>query len=179
MKLSVENLSNDASEQEVRRLFSSFGVVRSIDLTLGMLHSEKPGSGIVALEGDHADYVVAALNGRLFRGNTLRVKEVRVTQDSASSPKADAVRTATDAPSRHLQSQFRVASVVRLSHSESGQPDEWCRYTITSGASCIAGLHRGNVAEVTEYAENAAEAFNLRNQVRRGRPPAWSSRKKT
>ena len=65
-----------------------------------------------------------------------------------------------------------------LSEPEPGYSKDWCRYIIISGASRITGMHRGTVAEVTAYAEDMAEGFNMRSMARRGRSPIWASRNK-
>ncbi len=181
MKISIENLGSDTSELEIRRLFSSYGKVRSIKLALGPLHSKRPGSGIVEMEGDHATRIVAVLDRCLFKGAVLRVKEAETAEEAASpvegaaenqTPKADAD------PNNRTHNTLNVVSVEMIADSATGQPNDWCRYTITSGASSITGLRRGSVDEVTQYAEESAEAFNLRNMLKCGRPPAWSSRTK-
>lgn len=178
MMLSIENLSSDASEQEVSRLFASYGKVLSIKLSLGSLHSKYPGHGIVEIEGDQAKSIVAVLDRCLFKGTILRVKEFSGLDPVAApvdrSPQGSA--PTVDDRNNRSHNTLRVVSVEQLGDSESGLSDEWCRYTIRSGASCITGLRRGSIAEVKQYAEDSIEAFNQRNMLKSGMSQAWSSR---
>ena len=178
MMLSIENLSSDASEQEVSRLFASYGKVLSIKLSLGPLHSKYPGHGIVEIDGDHAKSIVAVLDRCLFKGTILRVKES--SRSDAAAPPAGRTpqgpAPTVDDRNNRSHNTLRVVSVERLRDSESGLSDEWCRYTIKSGASCITGLRRGSIADVKQYAEDAIEAFNQRNMLKSGMSQAWSSR---
>ena len=180
--LSIGNLSNDTDEKEIARLFSSFGKIRSIKFTLGPPHSRFPGSGFVELEGNDAKRVIAALDGSLLRGMSLRISEVYCSNKVSSSTTTDAPADTTPPisfPKGHSAYQpFRLISVERVSDPLLGQAQDWFRYTLISGTSRITGLHRGTLAEVTEFAENSTEAFNLRNRVKGGRSTAWSSRNK-
>ena len=83
-----------------------------------------------------------------------------------------------DASSDNLHKGYRVVSVRKTSDPALGKPDYWYRYTIVGGKSRITGLHRGTLAEVTEYAEECAEAFNLRSMATNARAVTWSSRNK-
>jgi hypothetical protein len=133
------------------------------------------------MEGDHATRIVAVLDRCLFKGAVLRVKEVESAEEAAAPVKGamEKQTSNTDAdPNNRIHNTLSVVSVERIADSVTGQPNDWCRYTITSGASSITGLRRGSVDEVTQYAEESAEAFNLRNMLKCGRPPAWSSRTK-
>lgn len=56
---------------------------------------------------------------------------------------------------------YRVVSVERV-NSTKDMPGTWCRYIVQRGASKIEGLHVGDVAEVTEHAENFVETLNER-----------------
>jgi hypothetical protein len=83
-----------------------------------------------------------------------------------------------DASSDKLHKGYRVVSVHKTTDPALGKPDCWYRYTIVGGKSRITGLHRGTLAEVTEYAEECAEAFNLRSMATNARAVTWSSRNK-
>ena len=83
-----------------------------------------------------------------------------------------------DASSDNLHKGYRVVSVHKTTDPALGKPDYWYRYTIVGGKSRITGLHRGTLAEVTEYAEECAEAFNLRSMAPNARALTWSSRNK-
>lgn len=77
-----------------------------------------------------------------------------------------------------LHKDYRVVSVNKTTDPELGKPDDWYRYTIVGGKSRITGLHRGTLAEVTEYAQECAEAFNLRSMARTAKALTWTSRNK-
>jgi len=83
-----------------------------------------------------------------------------------------------DASSDNLHKSYRVVSVHKATDPALGKPDYWYRYTIVGGKSRITGLHRGTLAEVTEYAEDCAEAFNLRSMAPNAKASTWSSRNK-
>jgi len=84
----------------------------------------------------------------------------------------------TDALDDHPRPTYCVVSVHRTAAPPLGKPDDWFRYTITGCNSRITGLHRGTLAEVTEYAEECAEAFNIRCLAKSASGLTWSSRKK-
>ena len=84
----------------------------------------------------------------------------------------------TDASGNNLHQVYRVVSVHKTTGPAMGKPDYWYRYLIVGGKSRITGLHRGTLAEVTEYAEECAEAFNLRSMATNVRSSTWSSRNK-
>jgi hypothetical protein len=165
----------------MKKLFSSYGKVTAVSLTLGGLHSKNPGSGVVELEGSDVQGVISALDRRLFRGAVLRIRELPDAEPTASPP-ADVTPDSAPAAARPapegVHNAFHVASVEVLSEPEPGYSKDWCRYIIISGASRITGMHRGTVAEVTAYAEDMAEGFNMRSMARRGRSPIWASRNK-
>ena len=83
-----------------------------------------------------------------------------------------------DASSDKLHKDYRVVSVEKTGDPALGNQDDWYCYTIVSGKSRIKGLHRGTLAEVTEYAEKCAEAFNIRSTATTARALVWSSRNK-
>ncbi len=83
-----------------------------------------------------------------------------------------------DGSSDNRHKGYRVVSVQKTTDPALGKADYWYRYTIVGGKSRITGLHRGTLAEVTEYAEECAEAFNLRSMATNARAVTWSSRNK-
>jgi hypothetical protein len=80
------------------------------------------------------------------------------------------------APNDNLSNGYRVVSVQKTSDRTLGVPDDWYCYTIVAGKSRIRGLRRGTLAEVTEYAEECAEAFSKRSMATANRALTWSSR---
>ncbi|MFQ5937216.1 MAG: RNA recognition motif domain-containing protein [Acidiferrobacterales bacterium] len=76
-KMYVGNLPPDTREQEIHELFSKHGTVRSIRLASDIFTRKCRGFGFVEMEGHEARAAIAALNGKLFKGNSLRVNEER------------------------------------------------------------------------------------------------------
>lgn len=76
-KMFVGNLSPDTREEELRELFSQHGTVRSIRLASDVFTGKCRGFGFVEMEGHEARAAIAALDGTLFKGNSLRVNEER------------------------------------------------------------------------------------------------------
>lgn len=68
-----------------------------------------------------------------------------------------------DTPSLLLRRQFEVASVAKVAMPLGGQDGDWYCYVLASGPARITGYHRGSPEEVTAYAQNCAEDFNMRN----------------
>jgi hypothetical protein len=83
-----------------------------------------------------------------------------------------------DASSDNLHKGYRVVSVQKTSDRALGKPDDWYCYTIIGGKSRIKGLRRGTLAEVTEYADECAEAISTRSMAATARALTWSSRNK-
>ncbi|MCP5304190.1 MAG: RNA-binding protein [Chromatiaceae bacterium] len=181
MLLCIENVPQDATEQEIQQLFSSYGNVRSVRLQPSSSESKQAASGVVEMDGVQAKGVVAALDRRLFKDAILRVQEVPVetpAQSTQVKPRQRSTAPNPAGPNNRNQNTLHVISVEEIDAAGGGQADNWCRYTITSRAASITGLRQGSVADVTRYAEEAAEAFNQRNMLGAGRPPIWSSRQK-
>lgn len=61
---------------------------------------------------------------------------------------------------------------------DGGQGGDWYRYVLASGPARITGFHRGTPEEVTEYAKNCAEDFNLRNATGKSTRALANSRSK-
>lgn len=87
--------------------------------------------------------------------------------DSTPSPDVDPVGVAPvvddETPSHLLRRQFEVASVEKVAMPDGAQGGDWYRYVLASGPARITGFHRGTPEEVTTYAKNCADDFNLRN----------------
>lgn len=75
LKMFVGNLPSDATEDEVRGLFSDHGTVRSVRLVTDVFTGRCRGFGFVEMEGHEARAAMTALNGRTFKGNNLRVNQ--------------------------------------------------------------------------------------------------------
>ena len=74
-KMYVGNLPVDTREEELQSLFSEHGTVRSIDLATDVFSGRCRGFGFVEMEGHEARAAMSALNGKIFKGNYLRVNE--------------------------------------------------------------------------------------------------------
>jgi hypothetical protein len=83
-----------------------------------------------------------------------------------------------DTSSDRVHKEYRVVSVQKTSDRALGKPDDWYCYTIIGGKSRITGLRRGTLAEVTEYADECAEAFSIRSMATTAKALTWSSRSK-
>jgi hypothetical protein len=63
---------------EVRELFAAHGTVRSLRLASDMFTGACRGFGFVEMEGHEARAAIAALNGTMFKGQPINLKEARV-----------------------------------------------------------------------------------------------------
>lgn len=83
-RIFVGNLAPDTSENDLRTLFSPFGTVRSLDLTVDVFSRQCRGFGFVEMEGHEARAAIAGLNGKTFKDRPLKVNEER-PRDKRSS----------------------------------------------------------------------------------------------
>lgn len=70
----VGNLPEDASEESVTKLFHEYGTVRSIRLASDVFTGKCRGFGFIEMEGHEARAAIAALDGKTWGGNALRVR---------------------------------------------------------------------------------------------------------
>ncbi len=75
--LFVANLAPETEETDVQQLFAEFGTVRGIKLAMDVFSGQCRGHGTVDMEGHEARAAMAGLNGREFKGKSLRVGEER------------------------------------------------------------------------------------------------------
>ncbi len=82
MKLLVRNLSRSTSEEEIRRIFASYGQVQSCNLVMDKVTGKSKGFGFVEMpsNGD-AKQAVKNLNGMELGGKNIRVKRAEETED--------------------------------------------------------------------------------------------------
>jgi len=73
-KMFVSNLSDNATEQSVRELFSPFGTVRSVDIASDIFTRRCRGFGFVEMEGHEARAAISGLDGKFHDGKNLRVQ---------------------------------------------------------------------------------------------------------
>jgi hypothetical protein len=131
------------------------------------------------MQGHDAEKVISAFDGYLLKGMVMQVSELSVNDDTAPPISADSRESTpvtTNHPDDDLNQPFRVVSVEKSNDPALGTTGGWYQYIIKSGKSCITGLHRGTLAEVKEFAEDCAEAFNMRNSSKGRRSITWSSR---
>ena len=73
----VGNLAADTRENELRDLFSQHGTVRSLKMITDVFTGRCRGIGFVEMEGHEARAAMAALNGKTFKGQPLKVNQER------------------------------------------------------------------------------------------------------
>ena len=76
MKLLVRNLARTTSEEQLRKLFATFGKVQSCNLVMDTKTGESKGFGFVEMpkQGD-GKAAMKTLNGSDVDGNSIRVKK--------------------------------------------------------------------------------------------------------
>lgn len=72
-KLFIGNLPASTNEQDLETLFSQFGRVRSSRLVTDVFSGQCKGFGFIEMEGHEARAAIAALNGKDYNGQPLRV----------------------------------------------------------------------------------------------------------
>ena len=74
-KIYVGNLPFQATEDEIRNLFSPFGEVTSVNVIKDRETGRPRGFGFVEME--NADAAIQELNGKDFNGRALRINEAK------------------------------------------------------------------------------------------------------
>ena len=76
MKLLVRNLARTTSEEQLKKLFETFGKVQSCNLVMDTTTGESKGFGFVEMpkQGD-GKAAMKTLNGSNVDGNSIRVKK--------------------------------------------------------------------------------------------------------
>lgn len=80
-KVYVGNLSFDATEQQVRDLFTEFGEIESIAMITDRDSGRFRGFCFVEMEDSAANAAINALNGKVVDERDLRVNEARPRED--------------------------------------------------------------------------------------------------
>ena len=73
----VGNLPFNASEDDVRDLFSQYGAIHSVKMITDRETGKPRGFCFVDIDQDAANVAIEALNGKDFQGRNLRVNEAR------------------------------------------------------------------------------------------------------
>ena len=82
MNIYVGNMSFDATEDEVRALFTEFGEVTSVNIIADRDSGRPKGFGFVEMaQAEQAQNAMKALNGKEFKGRALNVNEARPKTD--------------------------------------------------------------------------------------------------
>ncbi len=74
-KMFIGNLPAATSEADVNELFSEYGTVRSLKLASDIFTGKCRGFGFIEMEGHEARAAITALDGKLFKGQALKVRE--------------------------------------------------------------------------------------------------------
>jgi len=176
----VGNLADDTNAARTRALFEPFGKVKAVRVSLSESGHRFGAHGLVEMDDEAARAAIAGLDGRVLDGSILCVREAPAPSEAAA-PTAPAPPSGSPdnaPPSNLLRRTFAVASVEKVPAPNGDDTDDWYRYVLTSGPAQITGLHRGTLDEVTEYAAQCADAFNLRSLTGKVARPLAPPRKK-
>ena len=78
MNIFVGNLAQDVTEEHLLEAFKVFGQVKSAQVKRDMFSGTSKGFGFVEMPGKaHSLAAIAALNGKDFHGQPMRVNEAR------------------------------------------------------------------------------------------------------
>jgi cold-inducible RNA-binding protein len=86
-KLYVGNLPFSATDEAVRTLFSTHGIVEKISLITDRDTGRPRGFGFVEMSNADASRALQALNGADFEGRPLKVSEAQDRQRSGDGPR--------------------------------------------------------------------------------------------
>jgi RNA recognition motif-containing protein len=80
-KIYVGNIPFNATEQDLRDLFSEYGEIESLKIMKDKFTEESKGFGFIEMVSEEdAKKAIAALNGKDFKGKSLTVAEARPQQ---------------------------------------------------------------------------------------------------
>ena len=71
----VGNLAPEATEDDIRQLFSEYGTVRKLELPRDIFTGRNRGFALIGMEGHEARAAMSALNGKTFMDNTLKIRD--------------------------------------------------------------------------------------------------------
>jgi len=76
MKLLIRNLNRNTTEEDIMAMFKSYVTVESVSLVMDKTSGKSKGFGFVEIpDEDEADEAIKRLNGKMVRGNKIRVKQ--------------------------------------------------------------------------------------------------------
>lgn len=178
--LYVGNLPDDIDESQLRTLFEKHGTVASIRLMQGSHRRRFDGFGLIEMAEPLEQAEVDRLDGILFHGTLLSVREATASDaDTASAAASPRIRRQPSEaiPSAARTQHYEVAAVEKVDGPGGAAGDDWYRYVLASGNSQITGFHRGTLAEVREYAAGCAAAFEERSQRGKSARPLAAPRR--
>lgn len=73
--LFVGNIAPQTTETELKELFSAYGTVRKLELPRDIFTGRCKGFAFIDMEGHEARAAMAALNGKSFMNDNLKVRE--------------------------------------------------------------------------------------------------------
>lgn len=73
--LFVGSIAPQATEDDIKELFSEFGTVRKLEMPRDIFTGRCKGFAFVDMEGHEARAAMAALNGKSFMDNNLKVRD--------------------------------------------------------------------------------------------------------
>lgn len=73
--LFIGNLAPKVTEEELSELFSQYGTVRKLELPRDIFSGRNKGFAFIDMEGHEARAAMAALNGKPFKDNLLKVRD--------------------------------------------------------------------------------------------------------
>jgi len=80
-KMYVGNIPYNASEEDLRELFSEYGEIESLKIMKDQFTDRSKGFGFIEMANEEdAKKAIAALNGKDFKGKSLNVAEARPQQ---------------------------------------------------------------------------------------------------
>jgi RNA recognition motif-containing protein len=79
-ELYVGNLLYTVTIEEIRALFSPYGLIHSVDLHMEFERGKAHAYAFIEMEPTAAQVAIEALDGTLFLGQTLRVHKARADQ---------------------------------------------------------------------------------------------------
>ncbi len=93
MNIYVGNLSYEVTEDELRATFEEYGQVTTSTVIKDKFSGKSKGFGFVEMaEPESAKNAIEALNGKEYRGRTIKVNEALPKQDRPRTPRTGGYR---------------------------------------------------------------------------------------
>ena len=93
MNIYVGNLSYEVTEDELRATFEEYGQVTTSTVIKDKFSCKSKGFGFVEMaEPESAKNAIEALNGKEYRGRTIKVNEALPKQDRPRTPRTGGYR---------------------------------------------------------------------------------------